>query len=202
MESVEKVTAEIVPHDQLHEGKWLLSVERPEWYYFMKHENNNVIRNNHFSESVDGPLKELVNFLHGLGIKTTPSCSGHHKSEKNFDTIYEALEKDKTAIRNGGLKLKDVESGEIYLFRDKQYDLPWNKNAFVDHVLKNQQDGVIGIRVNGEKKKKILQFQIPGVQIREKDSIVFIHTHEKETQEIKNIWEKITAEIKKVWSED
>jgi hypothetical protein len=45
-------------------------------------------------------LKELVSFLQLSGYKTTPSCSGHHRSEKNFEKVYDDLERIKEDIRN------------------------------------------------------------------------------------------------------
>src|SRR5204862_7330019 len=105
-----KITPEFIPHEQFHKGIWLQPVNRPSWYYFMKMKSTNDIKNEDFMESVDAPLKELVSFLYQRDIKTTPSCSGHHKSEMNFEEIYDALEKDKEEIRNNGLQLKDIET--------------------------------------------------------------------------------------------
>src|SRR5690242_20563429 len=106
-----KITPALIPHEHFHKGIWLQPVDLPCWYYFMKMKNENDIKNKDFLDSVDAPLKELVSFLHQRGLKTTPSCSGHHKSAKNFEKIYDVLEKDKEEIRNEGLELKDIETG-------------------------------------------------------------------------------------------
>src|SRR4030095_6334738 len=109
-----KITPRLIPHAAFHTGIWLLSVERPDWYYFMEKKNKNIISDKHFIKSVDKPLRKLVRFLHKRGIKTTPSCSGHHISERNLENIYDSLEKDRDQIRSTGLKLKDSETGKIY----------------------------------------------------------------------------------------
>jgi len=189
-----KISPELIPHTQFHKGIWLLSSSRPHWYYFMKKCRHNKITNKYFLKSVDKPLKELVRFLHHKGIKTTPSCSGHHKGEKSFRKIYNALKKDKVQIRNGGLKLRDIETGKNYLYRDKDYMLPWNRETFLQDVLSYQKKGIIGI-ITGNKlkaKRKILNLKIDGATIREKNSIILISTKEENPQ----VWKKITGEIK------
>jgi len=193
-----KISPAFIPHEQFHEGIWLQSVERPHWYYFMKMKNTNDITNKHFPESVDAALKELVGFLHERGIKTTPSCSGHHRSEKNFEKVYDDLEKDKEDIRNKGLQFKDVETQKIYSYRNSRYKLPWTREHFLDVVVSYQEKGVLGIRYDGAGKERILQLNIPRVKIVEKDSIIFIHTHEETTEDIAARWKLITEKIKSI----
>lgn len=196
-----RVTPEFIPHDQFHKGIWLQSVKRPGWYYFMEKENENIITNEQFLQSVDGPLKELVSFLHQRGIRTTPSCAGHHKSEGNFEAIYDQLMQDTKDIRNGGLELKDVETGERYVYSEKNYTLPWSRESFIAGVLDYQAGGVIGIRVAGREKEKLLQLRLPGVEVKEKDSIVFIFTGEDPAENIAEKWRKITLEVKTIFEE-
>jgi hypothetical protein len=157
------------------------------------------ITNRLFLKSVDGPLKELVKFLHRKGIKTTPSCSGHHKSEKAFEKIYSSLEKDKVEIRNDGLKLQDIETGKFYLYQDENYILPWQRKVFLHKILSYQQKGVIGIITGkrGRMKRKILSLKIAGTKIQEKDSIIFIFTDEEKENGVKEVWKNVTMEIKK-----
>ena len=164
----------------------------------MNMKNTNDIKNKDFPESVDAPLKELVSFLHQRGIKTTPSCSGHHRSEKNFEKVYDDLEKDKEEIRNKGLQFKDIETGKIYSYRNGRYMLPWTREYFLDKVVTYQEKGVLGIRYDGAQKERILQLHIPKVKIVEKDSIIFIHTNENTTEDIAARWKLITEEIKSI----
>src|SRR5687767_137326 len=96
------ITPAFIPHELFHKGIWLLSLKRPLWYYFMERHTEHTIRYRHFFESIDQPLKELVNFLHSRGVPTTPSCAGHHKSALNFHKTFDALESDCEEIRTAG----------------------------------------------------------------------------------------------------
>jgi hypothetical protein len=194
------ITPGFIPHTSFHKGRWLLSASHPYWYYFLKRKNPNRITNKSFPDSIDEPLKELVQFLHEIGIKTTPSCSGHHFSEKNFDIIYENLEKDKEEIRNGGLKLMDIETGISYLYKNQNYRLPWSRDKFLQDAKAYQQKGIIGIRTGNRKKlkRKLLEIQVEGAEIREQEGIIFIYISENAKGENRETWRKITAEIKNI----
>jgi hypothetical protein len=202
-----KITPALIPHADFHKGTWLLSVERPGWYYFMRKKNLNTITNKNFLKSVDKPLRRLVKWLHERGIKTTPSCSGHHISERDLEKIYSGLEQDRDAIRNGGLKLKDIETGSMYYYKDSNYNLPWNKQDFIDEVTVYQQTGVIGLRLGNRKreKEKILElfrnFPANGITVEEKDSIILIFTNENQTGNNKKTWKKITRVLQTVLEE-
>jgi hypothetical protein len=197
------ITPGFIPHEDFHKGKWLLPDSNPHWYYYLKKQNSNRITNRSFIESVDGPLKELVQFLQDKGIKTTPSCAGHHFSEKNFEMIYDHLEKDKDKIRNGGLKLTDIETGVGYLFKKENYRLPWTKDQFLRDAITYQQKGIIGMRLGNRKKikERILDIKMEGVEIHEKSSIIFISVGDKAKGENREIWKKITAEIKNAFAD-
>jgi hypothetical protein len=195
-----KITADLVPHTLFHKGIWLQSVENPGWYYFMKKENRNKIKNISFIKSVDEPLKELVQFLHKRNIKTTPSCSGHHIIERDLEKIYNSLESDGEKIRDTGIKLKDVETDKEHLFYDKHYLLPWSKKVFLEKLELYQQKGVLGIKLGNRKKAKeeVLNLKIDGVSTREKDAIIFIFTNENKKGDNKSTWKEITKQVKKI----
>ena len=195
-----KITAELVPHSQFHKGIWLQAIEEPGWYYFMKKQNHNRIINNGFMESVDGPLRELVSFLHHKNIKTTPSCAGHHIGERSLEKIFLALKKESDKIRDKGLDLKDVETGKHYFCHDEDYTLPWNKNHFIKKLSEYQQRGVIGIRLGNRKKAKeqLLKLNVDGSSINEKDSILFIFADESHKGDNRTTWGQITKEVKRI----
>jgi len=191
------ISPDIIPHNKFHKGIWLLPVKRPSWYYFKKGKNKNLISNKDFLQSVDGPLIELVSYLHKKGIKTTPSCSGHHINEKNFEKIYDSLKEDKKEICNNGLVLEDCESGKIYIYKNKNYQLPWPKKIFLKTMLSYQKQGVIGIKLNKKIRKKVLKVTIPQVKIQEKGSYLFIYANNKNGNNSKE-WKKITKKVKHI----
>src|ERR1051326_4121492 len=133
-EMLMRPTPDFVPHSQFHTGVWLLSEKRPGWYYFMKKKNDHRVHNDEFRESVDPPLRDLVEFLHQRNITTTPSCSGHCKTERNFAKLWDDLKADEADVRPDGLLMKEIESGERFDFRDPAYQLPWNKETFIDRA--------------------------------------------------------------------
>jgi hypothetical protein len=196
-----RITPDLIPHTDFHTGIWLQSVERPSWYYFKKKLNRNRITNADFINSVDGPLKELVLFLHQRGIKTTPSCSGHHISERNLEKIFDELEEDRSLIRNGGLNFKDVETGRLYFYKNKTYDLPWKKEDFIERLMIYQQKGVLGLRLGNRRKIKehLLDLKIENVAVAEKDQVLFFLTGQNGETDIKVTWQEITKQVKSVF---
>jgi len=191
------ITPEFIPHSKFHEGKWLLSVDRPEWYYFMKKKNTNVISNESFIESVDEPLKELVRFLHKKGIRTTPSCAGHFISDRNLESIYDSLVADEVQIKNNGIKLKDIETGKTVVFKNEKYHVPWSRNLFIKKLASYQQHGVIGIRTGRNKKLKqsLLKIKADGATVKSAVGAVFIFTHENNKEDNRKTWKNITEAV-------
>jgi hypothetical protein len=193
-----KITPDFIPHHKFHEGSWLLPVEKPDWYYFKKGENKNHISNKNFIKTVDRPLKELVTYLHSKGIRTTPSCAGHHFAERKFEKVYDALRRDKKRIRNGGLLLKDSETGKMYVYKDEEYNLPWTKRTFLKTMMSYQKQGVIGIRLRNKKlRQRLLQLEIPNVKITEKNSLLLIMVMNGTGYNSKS-WKKTTEELKQI----
>ena len=174
--------------------RWLYACKNPTWYYFIKREHAHAVTNKKFLSSVDEPIREFVRFLHGKNILTTPSCSGHNKSVKEFENIYSSLKEDKKKIKQKGLLLLDIETGEPHLFQDASYRLPWSRSEFILRIMCQQEKGILGLYLNGQDavKENILQLKIHGVDIYEKDNIVFIYTQHSSR------WSEITPAVKQI----
>jgi hypothetical protein len=197
-EMLMRPTPDFVPHSQFHTGVWLLSEKRPGWYYFMKKKNDHLIHNDEFMESVDPPLRDLVEFLHERNITTTPSCSGHCKSERNFAKLWHDLKADKADVRQDGLVMKEIESGEGFHFRDPAYQLPWTKETFIDRARNYQEKGIVGLRVNGEIKNQLFQLKSDGITTEERDGYVFFRIIEGDGDN-REKWKWLTTEVKAVF---
>jgi hypothetical protein len=190
------ISPQLLPHSEFHKVTWLRSVERPSWYYYKKQRTNSAICNKHFLSSVDEPLCELVSLLHKKGIKTTPSCSGHHIKERNLEKIFANLQEDASIINTSGIHMTDVESGESQHYKDKYYRLPWDKYDFVKELSEYQHKGVLGLRIEDEMLKSyVKELQFNGVRVKEDEGIVFIFTNEENAFDIRAIWKAVTAEI-------
>lgn len=192
------ITPALIPHTQFHKGRWLLSVKRPSWYYFKARQHNpNKISSRDFIASLDPPLRKLVKFLHAKGIKTTPSCAGHDMTERNFEKIYSDLKKDEKEIRLNGLDLKDVETGKILHYYNKNYVLPWRKSVFVKELSRYQHKGVLGLHMGRRKKQAecLMALDIDGVKMKRDGNVVLMLTNEDHQSDIKSIWKKITGKV-------
>jgi hypothetical protein len=194
------ITPEFIAHEEFHTGKWLLPVKRPSWYYFKKGKIRHRITSRKFYKSVDPPLKNLVAFLHKKNITTTPSCSGHHKNEKDFRKIYDALKEDETEIKNEGLEMEDIESGKKLVFRNKKYKLPWTKKEFLKGVMHYQGKGILGIQLkkNDKRKTNLLDIHLPGVSIKPKGAVILILVEQGDGDH-RILWKKIGREVKKIF---
>ena len=196
-----RLTPTLIPHTQFHLGSWYIAVENPLWYYFLRKKNNNIISDSNFIESVDAPLKELVQFLHHKGIATTPSCSGHYRDVKEYEKVYTTLEEEKKLILAEGLLLKDIETGKICLYKNKEYRLPWSRQDFLDKVIRYQHHGVLGIRLGNRRKirEQIMQLKIEGVHFIQRDSILLILMFQKDKASNLSSWEKITKNVQEIF---
>lgn len=192
-----RISSDLIPHNRFHQGSWLAPVNKPCWYYFVKQENTNDISNERFIESVDSPLKELVTYLHEQGIKTTPSCSGHFRKLKDYKNVYDALESDLKHIRNGGLTLRDVETGKVILYSDHSYKLPWSQKDFLNEVMDYQHHGVIGIKIiNRQLQKKLLSLKVENfiITLQDDDIVLFEINVNNEKANLK-AWRELTQAI-------
>lgn len=192
-----KISSGLIPHNRFHQGSWLIPVNKPSWYYFVKQENDNNISNESFMQSVDPPLKELVEYLHGQGIKTTPSCSGHFRKLKDYKNVYNALEGDCKNIRDGGLTLKDVETGKVILYNDHSYKLPWSQKDFLTEVMDYQHHGVLGIKViNKSFQKCMLSLKVDHFTVtKEADDIILFQINTISEKENLKAWKQLTKAI-------
>jgi hypothetical protein len=198
-----QITASLIPHEEFHLGSWFVSVEKPCWYYFLKKRNTNRITNKHFMESVDEPLKELVNFLHQEGIRTTPSCSGHFRTQDVYEEIYDQLVQDREKIRGKGLELKDIETGKIIHYQNDSYELPWGEHEFLQKIMKYQHKGVLGMRLGHKRKIKnqILALKEPGTKILEREGVLLLLIDQGTSYENLATWARITQDIEEIFSQ-
>jgi len=122
---------DFVPHEMWDRFAWLLPHEKRKepWYYAAATGEAPVERglptDPNFLRTVDPALRPLVSWLHQHGIPTGPSCAGHDIGTYGFEDIYAGLERDAEAIQTTGLLLRDPETGEDYIFQDRDYELPW-----------------------------------------------------------------------------
>jgi hypothetical protein len=140
-----KIYPDLVPHDSFHKGYWL-NIDGPEsWYYFFPtNRPYKIPSNDSFYNTLDNDLIKIVKLLHSNNIPTTPSCSGHFDSQDHYVKIYERLLNNASRINTGGVILNNPETGKRYLYKNRNYKLPWNLETFVDKSVDYQTKGVLG----------------------------------------------------------
>ena len=76
------------------------------------------------------------------------SCEGHFSSVEEFEPIWKKISSDSEVIRTRGLPVSDVETGEKFLFKNKDYRIPWeNYESFWEEAGTSQSQGYIGFYV-------------------------------------------------------
>jgi hypothetical protein len=191
--SGEIISPDFTPHEEFHKHRWLLP-SGGTWYYKLKDLRPCVIpKNSKFSQSLDPELKQLVDFLHSKKIPTTPSCAGHFTSDDEWSTVFDSLSDQKEKIKTTGLELIDPEDGSRYNLKNSNYELPWDKKAFVERAKEHSKFGVLGIYDPGNFfAKNISKKNIPNSQVTKDGSITLFLTSPKSDEELKECWSKLT----------
>ena len=195
-----KLSNELIPHRDFHKGYWYKSPNL-DWYYFKKETRlDEIPSNKSFYNSVDKDLRPLTKFLHSQDIITTPSCSGHIYSKNYFEGIYDKLEKDSYIIKEEGLEVENIETGEKFLFKDSNYSLSYSKDEFIDSAIEYTKNGVIGIDNLPERILKALdKIQTKKLRSTMDNGLCLIHTHGESTEEIKKVWSLVTYLLKRLY---
>lgn len=193
------VTPDFIPHKHFHKGSWLIEKGCPDWYYFYPKRNNQFNYNKNFYSTLDKPLTDVVKYLHSINLNTTPSCAGHFYPEKSFENIYDKLKKQKNKIKGQGLILQNPETGEFYKYRNSDYDLPWDRDTFLEKSEDYQTKGCIGIKCpNKFITNALMNNPIDGFRnlLDNKNNVVIFLTKSKNGEERDQKWNHFTNEIK------
>ena len=188
-----KLSADLIPHQNFHKGYWLKSNNCP-WFFFYESPRQFLIpKDKRFYETLDDDLKNLVFKLHKKNISTTPSCSGHINNTNHYNEIYESLRDAKNRIQNEGIIIKNPETNKKFFYSNKNYNLPFGKQQFLEEIQDYQKKGVLGFVDNRNLYEKLIN-KIPV----EKDKKVTMILTEGDT---KNIIKKNWRDIEKLLTE-
>lgn len=117
----------------------------PVWYYHGPRLGPSPLVLDELISTVDPQLQELVSLLHSFGIATTPSCQGHHHTYDTYSRLWHVIISDSLDICDNGLPVTNVESGQVSLFRNKKYKVPWpGFDVFYVDVSAKQSVGYLG----------------------------------------------------------
>lgn len=140
--------------------------------------------------TVDAPLRSLVGELHDRGFGTTGSCSGHFPTASWCERAWARLGQDAQAIRRGGLRLHDVESGVERVLHDRSWRVV-ARQQFVQDTLSSAGKGALGITgIQPEDRARLLmqaRRQGIGANLLGPDGILFV-VHGKDVAELGHGW--------------
>lgn len=189
-----KLSADLIPHQDFHKGYWLKSNNCP-WFFFYESPRQFLIpKDKGFYETLDEDLKNLVVKLHKKNIPTTPSCSGHIYNTNHYGKIYESLRDEKNTIQNKGIIVKNPETNKKFFYSNKNYNLPFGKQQFLEEIQDYQKKGVLGFVDNQNLYEKLMD-KIP---VKRDKKITMILTEGNTKNMIKKNWrdiEKLITEI-------
>lgn len=139
-----KLDVNLIPHKDFHKGFWLQTKESPWYFFYQKPREYFLPKDNSFYQTVDDALLPIVKLLHKNNIPTTPSCSGHMMLKKHYANLYNSIEDVKEYIKGDGIILQNPETSRKFFYQNKNYNLPWQQEEFVELMDDYQKKGVIG----------------------------------------------------------
>lgn len=190
-----KLITDLIPHEKFHKGIWL-SNEMVPWYFFVQTNRDFTIpKDEDFYGSVDSQLLPIVKLLHKNEIPTTPSCAGHFEGEDYYSEIYDLLKNFSQNIKKGVILYND-ENDKKFLYKNKNYKLPWKKDEFLNEIIKYQKNGVIGFKdENGTIYKNIEEDNFKKIKDKE---ITLITVNSDDMGEMEYKWKNIYKQIKEL----
>jgi len=192
-----KLITDLIPHEKFHKGIWL-SNEKVPWYFFIEIDRKYELpKNKDFYGSVDLQLLPIVKMLHKHKIPTTPSCAGHFEDEDYYSDIYDMLDEFGKNFKKGVI-LQDDEDNRKFSYKNENYKLPWDKDEFIDKIVKYQKNGAIGFYdKDGEIYKNLEDNNTK--KIKDGD-ITIVKIKSKNFNDMEDKWKNIHNQIKEILS--
>ena len=144
------VSVKVVKYRDMPAKQWYMSPHHKSWYYHTPRTSPSEELSPQFLEAtLDPPLRLLALGLNTLGYTTLPSCSGHYLDKDEVNEAYDNLLSDAKIVRNGGLELIDVESGNNLVHKDASWHLPWDRGTFwkLTSGTEGRPEGYLGFQV-------------------------------------------------------
>jgi hypothetical protein len=152
------LSADLVPTPLYATRRWFFS--SPLWYYHLPVAASGVAAapaacvihaGDRFYELIDPGIRGLCRLINEAGLRTTPSCEGHFYPAVHFRKVWDELRREAARIARAGLPVRDSETGEEFLFRDRAYALPWPElDSFFAEAGAAQGAGFLGVVIPPE----------------------------------------------------
>ena len=144
-----KVSVAAVKYRDMPNKQWYMSPRHKDWYYHTSRSApSEELTPQVLEATLDQPLRLLALGLNSLGYTTLPSCSGHYLSQEEANAAYDNLLNDAKSIRNEGLELVDVETGNKIVHQKESWHLPWDRQTFAKTAMgtEGKPEGYLGFK--------------------------------------------------------
>jgi hypothetical protein len=186
---------DLIPHHEFHKGIWLSNKQVP-WYFFVKQDRDFKIPNNkNFYNSVDEDILPIVKKLHKNRIPTTPSCAGHFENEKYYSDVYNLLKNFEKRI-NDEVVFHNEENDKRYRYRNKNFELPWDKSQFLDKILDYQKKGVLGFK--DQNKTLFKNMGTDGFSKKHDNGITIVFVNSETPKDCYYNWKSVGKELNRL----
>jgi len=184
----------LIPHEVFHKYDWYLS-EHSNWYFHKYSDNENIITTgNKFAESVDDLLKPIIDVLHGKGVRTTASCSGHFYSRDEYVKVFFQLEMIEQLVKTTGVEFTNIETGEtLFIYNPEYKRLQYvDQETFVDKVVEYSKVGILGLKdTSSYFFKKFKEANLENIDLFQEAKYTFIKTTPKDFNECTHLWTEV-----------
>lgn len=155
---VSGLEAGLVPLREFPLRKWYYAT--PLWYYHRPAQEHHLNVDPKFYELVDPGLRDLCALALQHGLATTPSCQGHFYGRDRFEAIWQELQEAAALVPREGLRVKDSETDEEFLFRDEGFVLSWpDFEEFHAQAAAHQSRGYIGLALSPQAESLALRLR-------------------------------------------
>jgi len=125
------------------EKDWYRPLDHYDYYYHVP-KKNNIINTDKLLDSIDKDIYEIVRIAHEKGLSTNSSCQGHFFTIEELKQKYKKAKEDEKQIRDNGLILENVETGEHIIWQQSDYKFPYTQTKYIE-IMRKKPRGYLPI---------------------------------------------------------
>ena len=124
------ISVKSVSFKDMPKKRWFISPRHRDWFYHIERQLPPSPVLMRWLDHLDPQLSPLIDLFQSQGVLTLPSCAGHYRTDEWCSKAYDNLIKDAETIQKDGLPLIEVETGETFKFKKRDWSLPFNRKQF------------------------------------------------------------------------
>ena len=184
--------AKLIYGRAMAEKDWYRPLYHYDYYYHVP-KKNNLINTDKLLDSIDKDIYEIVRIAHEKGLSTNSSCQGHFFTIKELKEKYKKAKEDEKQIRDFGLVLENVETGEHILWQQSDYKFPYTQQKYIE-IMRKKPRGYLPIYLHEKNCGVCHKLDDKGIPYHfdEKEGLLEFHIDEKNKIEQTSLWNDIT----------